>query len=58
MGPDLVALRKAALLKLGKDQLAINSDLESPTVGRHDHAPRDVHLFFVQDLFRQTDGFG
>ena len=58
MGPDLVGLREAPLLQLGEDQLAIDADLESSANGGNDGESGDVHFFFVEDLFRQTDGFG
>ena len=58
VGFDLGGLGEAPLLQLGEDQLAVNGDLESSAIGGNYRAPRDVHLFLAEDLFRQTDGFG
>ena len=58
VGHDLVGFRKAPLLQLGEHELAIDGDLEPTANGGNDRAPGDVHLFLVEDLFRQTDGFG
>ena len=55
---NLFVIGKTLLVQLRKRQFTVDADFKAPAVGWHDGEAIEVHLFFVEDFFRQTDGSG
>ena len=49
---------KATFLQFREDELSIDTDLKASPVRGDDHAPGNVSFLLIENLFRQTDGFG